>query len=408
MRGAGILVVNELLGEGAVLDALQVVFHALAAVLVDDGVDVVAVLSGVRAGPTSLVQTALVHQVDEHLELVADLEVGDFRLVAGVGQDFEAHLDELVHATHEHVLLAEEIGLGLFLEGGLDGTGAQGTEGLGVGQGQSPAVATRILLDGHDDRHATASGVLTTNDVARALRGNHEHRVILRRLDVAVVNVEAMSERNSSTRLDVGLDVVGPDGALVLVGGQNHDHVGLGGSLGHGLDLEALLLGEVDRLGGRTQADDHVDTGIAKVQRVGVALGAVADDRDLLAVEHGQIAVVLVPDLCCHNGTPLCHSVLSYETCFVMWPDGARPRVAPPCLVLRILSSQTADHYYSEHPACKNRRSIFRALEAVQTPPRIWLRHQHWTSDARTPGEPPTDDKPIMRRHPGRFHAVAL
>ena len=45
----------------------------------------------------------------------------------------------------------------------------------------------------------------------------------------------------------------------------------LGGSLGHGLDLEALLLGEVDRLGGRTQADDHVDTGIAKVQRVGVA-----------------------------------------------------------------------------------------------------------------------------------------
>ena len=69
--------------------------------------------------------------------------------------------------------------------------------------------------------------------------------MILRRLDVAVVNVEAMSERNSSTRLDVGLDVVGPDGALVLVGGQNHDHVGLGGSLGHGLDLEALLLGEI-------------------------------------------------------------------------------------------------------------------------------------------------------------------
>ena len=102
---------------------------------------------------------------------MADLEVGDLRLVAGVGQDFEAHLDELVHATHEHVLLAEEIGLGLFLEGGLDGTGAQSTEGLGVGQGQSPTIATRILLDGHDDRDATASGVLTTNDVTRGPSG---------------------------------------------------------------------------------------------------------------------------------------------------------------------------------------------------------------------------------------------
>ena len=136
--------------------------------------------------------------------------------------------------------------------------------------------------------------------MARALRGNHEHRVILGGLDVAVVNVEAVSEGDGGTRLDVGLDVVGPDGALVLVGGQDHDHVGLGGSLGHGLDLEALLLGEVDRLGGRTQADDHVDTGIAQVQRVGVALGAVADDCDFLAFEDGKIAVVLIPDLCCH------------------------------------------------------------------------------------------------------------
>ena len=153
------------------------VFHALAAILVDDGVGVVAVLGGVRAGPTSLVQTTFVHQVNEHLELVADLEVGNLRLVAGVGEDLEAHLDEFVHATHEHVLLTEEIGLGLFLEGGLNGAGAQSTEGLGIGEGQGPAVTARILLDGHDDRDATASSVLTTNDVARALRGNHEHQI---------------------------------------------------------------------------------------------------------------------------------------------------------------------------------------------------------------------------------------
>ena len=231
---------------------------------------------------------------------MADLEVGDLRLVAGVGQDFEAHLDELVHATHEHVLLAEEIGLGLFLEGGLDGTGAQGTEGLGVGQGQSPAVATRILLDGHDDRHATASGVLTTNDVARALRGNHEHRVILRRLDVAVVDVETVGEGQGSARLQIRLNVLLVDGCLVLVRQKNHHNVSLGNGLANRLDLKALLLGELHGLGGRTQADDHVDTGVTQVQRMGVALGTVTDDGNLLAIENREITVVLIPDLCCH------------------------------------------------------------------------------------------------------------
>lgn len=57
LRSASILVLDELLGEGAVLDALQVVLHALTHVLVDAGVGVVAVLGGVGAGPAGLVQT---------------------------------------------------------------------------------------------------------------------------------------------------------------------------------------------------------------------------------------------------------------------------------------------------------------------------------------------------------------
>ena len=69
---------------------------------------------------------------------------------------------------------------------------------------------------------------------------------------------------------------------------------------GHGLDFQTLLLGVLDRLGGRAQADNDVDAGIAQVQRMGVALGAVADDGDLLAFEDGEIAVVLIPNLCSH------------------------------------------------------------------------------------------------------------
>ena len=114
-----------------------------------------------------------------------------------------------------------------------------------------------------------------------------------------------MGEGDGRARLDVRLDVVGPDGALVLIRSQDHDDVGLSGGFRNGLDFQALLLGLLDGLGGRTQADDHVDTGVTQVQRMGVALGTVTDDGNLLAIEDGEIAVVLVPDLCSHCiGTP--------------------------------------------------------------------------------------------------------
>ena len=42
------------------------------------------------------------------------------------------------------------------------------------------------------------------------------------------------------------------------------------------------------------QADDDVDPGVLEVQRVGVTLRAVAEDGDGLAVEEGEVCVVVV------------------------------------------------------------------------------------------------------------------
>gem|GEM_PF-6383272 len=109
-----------------------------------------------------------------------------------------------------------------------------------------------------------------------------------------------MSEGDSGSRLDVRLNIVGPDGALILIRSQNHDDVGFSGGFRNGLDFQTLLLGVLDRLGGRAQADDDVDAGIAQVQRMGVALGTVTDDGNLLAFEDREIAVVLIPNLCSH------------------------------------------------------------------------------------------------------------
>ena len=58
--------------------------------------------------------------------------------------------------------------------------------------------------------------------------------------------------------------------------------------------LEALLARLGDRGGVLAQADDDVDAGVLEVERVGVALGAVADDGDGLAVEEREVCVVVV------------------------------------------------------------------------------------------------------------------
>ena len=45
------------------------------------------------------------------------------------------------------------------------------------------------------------------------------------------------------------------------------------------------------------QADADVDAGVAQVERVGVALAAVTDDGDVLALDQGQVGVVVVEHL---------------------------------------------------------------------------------------------------------------
>ncbi len=78
----------------------------------------------------------LVHEVDDELELVEALEVGRLRLVAGLDERLEAGLDERGQAPAEHDLLAEEVGLGLLGERGLEDAGAGRAEGVGVGEGE--------------------------------------------------------------------------------------------------------------------------------------------------------------------------------------------------------------------------------------------------------------------------------
>ena len=119
-------------------------------------------------------------------------------------------------------------------------------------------------------------------------------------LDVAVVDVEAVGKAQGVAGLQVGLHKLFVDGGLRLVGGEDHDDVGLLGGGGHVGHLKACLAGLVGRGGTLAQTDAHVAAGVHEVECMSVALGAVSDDGDLLALDDAGIAILLVINGNCH------------------------------------------------------------------------------------------------------------
>ena len=108
-----------------------------------------------------------------------------------------------------------------------------------------------------------------------------------RRLDLAVVDREAVAEQQQVAGRD-------PVGDLLAIDVGRASRRAAAPSRGRratrrrrsSATSRPARLGLRDGGGVRPQADDDVDAGVLQVQRVGVALRAVADDRDGLAVEE--------------------------------------------------------------------------------------------------------------------------
>ncbi len=152
-------------------------------------------------------------------------------------------------------------------------------------------------MDGHQARHAGPLLELAADHVAGALRGDHADVDARRRLDLAEVDREAVGEHEQVAGRDPVLDLALPDLGLPLVRKQDHHDVALAGGVGDVEDLEAMGFGLGARGGVGTQPDDDVDAGVLQVERVGVALGAVAEDRDGLTCERVERGVVVVEHL---------------------------------------------------------------------------------------------------------------
>src|SRR5205814_2235240 len=91
-------------------------------------------------------------------------------------------------------LLAEEIGLGLLLEGGVQHAGAGRAEGPRVGEAELLRRPARVLVDRDERGRALPFGVEAPDEVARSL-GRDEHHVDSGRWpDLPEMDVEAMGE----------------------------------------------------------------------------------------------------------------------------------------------------------------------------------------------------------------------
>jgi len=225
---------------------------------------------------------------------VQALEVGHFRRVASFDQGFETGFHQFNGTAAQNGLFAEQVGFGLVLEGCFDDAGTTATNASGVGQRNVLGVARGVLVDRDQVRDTAAFDELGTHGVARSLRRDHDHVEVGTRNNLVVVNREAVGEGQSGAFLDVRLDFVLVQRGLELVRGQDHDQVGSGNSGSNVGHFQAVSFGFGN--GGRTfaQTDGNVDTGVFQVARLSVALGAVTDDGNFLALDDRQVAVFIV------------------------------------------------------------------------------------------------------------------
>ncbi len=258
----------------------------------------VAVLRSV-AHPTPHARDAVgLDEVNDQLELVQHFVVRALRLVAGLHQRLEPGLYQLRHAAAQHRLLAEQIALGLFLEGRFEHPRLGRAQRLRVGERDIHRLAARVLVDGDERRHAAALLIFVPHQRARTLRRHHEDIHVAGRDDLVVVDVEPMGEHESVALLQVRSQRLPVHQWLHVVLSEQCDYIGLLGCLRrrhhrHRVGLGVLPGGRAFQFGG-----DHFHAAVAQTERMGAALNAVAHDADGLAPQRGQLPISIAVDSC--------------------------------------------------------------------------------------------------------------
>src|SRR5699024_9316987 len=286
----------EALGEGTVLDLFEHFLHVFFDASIDDAWtgDVVTEFSGVGDRPALFGKATFDHEVNDELQFVQYFEVGNFWLVASFGEHFESSRNEVGCATAEDGLFTEQVGFGFFGEGGFDDTCTGSADTLGVCQGEVFSFAGFVFFHGDQGWDTAAGFEFTTDNVTWALWCDHGNVNTGWGFDVAVADVETVGEEQCVAFLQVRFNGFFEHLCLVLVWYQDHDDVSFFGCVSNGEYLQAFSFGFGLGFGAFGQADAYVDAGVAQGQRVGVALGAVADNSYFAVLQQRKVGIFVI------------------------------------------------------------------------------------------------------------------
>jgi hypothetical protein len=195
-------------------------------------------------------------------------------------------------------LFAEKIGFRFFRESRFEDAGARAADPAGVGKCQSFGLARGVLFDCEKSGCAAAFREDFADAVAGRFRSDHRDVDRCRWLDGAEADVETMREHERLAGLEVGRD--GLVVKFLLFGVRNEDHDDVGPSCGFGgsFDTETVFFGFGAGSAGFWQTDRDVAAAIAQIERVGVALRAITENRDLFGLNEREVGVLVVVKLC--------------------------------------------------------------------------------------------------------------
>ncbi len=109
------------------------------------------------------------------------------------------------------------------------------------------------------------------------------------------MHVQTMGKCDRCTLFQVVMHVFFVCVGLQFVGHGEHDQIAPCGGFGNAHNLEAFAFGFLGRGGAFAQGNDQIfRTGIAQVQRVGVALRAVTKDGYLFVFDQVDVAIAVV------------------------------------------------------------------------------------------------------------------
>ena len=115
-----------------------------------------------------------------------------------------------------------------------------------------------------------------------------------------------MSKSEGAAALEIRADFILIDISLLLIGNQNHRDVSSLDGLSNRQNLQAVLLCDLLGLAALIQADNDIDAAFLQVQRMGMALAAVTDDSNRLAVHDFPVDILIIISFC--HSTPSPHN----------------------------------------------------------------------------------------------------